>query len=153
MTYFALYLWKDLWESFLPLFLPRRPLVLLYCLWILWLGILFALCQRDKRFFSFVLLTMVGSFFFFLRFYLFIFREQGREEEREREMSMCGCLSRGPHWGPGLQPRHVPWLGVQPVTLVHSLLSTHCVTPARAPWWVFIHALGMIEFAANPPDA
>ena len=40
--------------------------------------------------------------------YLFLERGEGREKERERETSMCGCLSRGPHWGPGLQPRHVP---------------------------------------------
>ena len=30
---------------------------------------------------------------------------------------MCGCLSHGLHWGPGLQPRHVLWLGIEPVTL------------------------------------
>ena len=30
---------------------------------------------------------------------------------------MRGCLSPGPHWGPGLQPRHVPRLGIQLVTL------------------------------------
>ena len=30
---------------------------------------------------------------------------------------MCGCLSRGPHWGPGPQPRHVPWLGIELATL------------------------------------
>ena len=30
---------------------------------------------------------------------------------------MCGCLSRGPHWGPGPQPRHVTWLGIEPLTL------------------------------------
>ena len=45
---------------------------------------------------------------FFLRFYLFIFRERGREGERRIETSMCGCLSRALYWGPGLQPRHVP---------------------------------------------
>ena len=44
-----------------------------------------------------------------------MFRERGREEERE--ISMCGCLSCGPHWGPGLQPRHVPGLGIEPTTL------------------------------------
>ena len=27
---------------------------------------------------------------------------------------MCGCLSHTPYWGPGLQPRHVPWLGIEP---------------------------------------
>ena len=54
---------------------------------------------------------------FFKRFYLFIFRERGKEGERGKERSMCGCLSCGPHWGPGLQPRHVPWLGIKLVTL------------------------------------
>ena len=31
--------------------------------------------------------------------------------------SMCGCLSCTPQWGLGLQPRHVPWLGIKPATL------------------------------------
>ena len=35
-------------------------------------------------------------FFGFFRFYLFIFREKGREKKRGRETSMCGCLSRTP---------------------------------------------------------
>ena len=30
---------------------------------------------------------------------------------------MCGCLSHAPHWGSGLQPRHVPQLGIEPETL------------------------------------
>ena len=30
---------------------------------------------------------------------------------------MCGCLSHAPYWGPSPQPRHVPWLGIKPVTL------------------------------------
>ena len=33
---------------------------------------------------------------------------------------MCGCLSHVPHWGPGmpgLQPRHVPLLGIELETL------------------------------------
>ena len=35
--------------------------------------------------------------------------KQGRESGRERvkEISMYGCLSRIPYWGPGLQPRHM----------------------------------------------
>ena len=36
-----------------------------------------------------------------------IFRGEGGRK-RGRETSMCGCLSHTPHWGPGLQPRHVP---------------------------------------------
>ena len=38
-----------------------------------------------------------------------------------------------PHWGPCLQPRHVPGLGVELTTLWFAgLLSVHWVTPARA---------------------
>ena len=60
-------------------------------------------------------------FFFFLRFYLFNFREgKGKRRRRKREMSMCGCLSCAPYWGPGLQPRHVPWLGIELVTIFGS---------------------------------
>ena len=54
---------------------------------------------------------------FFYRFYLFIFRKRWSEGKRGRETSMCGCLSCGPHWGTGLQPRHVPWQGIELVTL------------------------------------
>ena len=68
-------------------------------------------------------------FLFFLRFYLFIFREKGREGET----SMCGCLLSAPYWGPGLHPRHVPWLGIKLVTLrFTSPRSIHWATPARA---------------------
>ena len=46
---------------------------------------------------------------------------------------MCGCLSHAPYWGPGPQPRHVPWLEIEPVTLWcadgHSI---HWATAARA---------------------
>ena len=40
--------------------------------------------------------------------YLFLDRGEGREKEMERKKSMRGCLLCAPHWGPGLQPRHVP---------------------------------------------
>ena len=69
---------------------------------------------------------------FFVRFYLFIFRERGRDRERGREISMCGCLSCALHWGPDLQPRLVPWLGIRLVTLwftdPHSI---HWATAAK----------------------
>ena len=51
------------------------------------------------------------------------FREGGKGGRKSgRETSMCGCLSRAPYWGPGPQPRHVPWLGFELITpLVHRL--------------------------------
>ena len=46
---------------------------------------------------------------------------------------MYGCLSLAPHWEPGLQPRYVPWLGIQPATLWFTVQhSIHWATPARA---------------------
>ena len=46
---------------------------------------------------------------------------------------MCGCLLHALHWGSGLQPRHVPWLGIGPATLWFAgWRSTHWATPARA---------------------
>ena len=75
-----------------------------------------------------------GFFFFFLRFYLFIYKERGRGEEKNwcvRDTSI-GCLSHTPNWGPCLQPRHVTWLGIKPATFrfigCHSI---HWATSAQ----------------------
>ena len=62
--------------------------------------------------------------FFVLIFYLFTFRARGREGERQGEKQQCvratsiHCLSHAPYWGPGLQPRHVPWPGINPAHLL-----------------------------------
>ena len=61
-------------------------------------------------------IVTVGMMSFFFKI-LFIFQEREREGERGRETSTCGCLLHIPHWGPGPQPRHVPWLGIEPETL------------------------------------
>ena len=46
---------------------------------------------------------------------------------------MRGCLSHAPCWGPGLQPRHVPWLGIEPATLWFAGQCSICwATLARA---------------------
>ena len=46
---------------------------------------------------------------------------------------MCGCSSGVPYWGPGHQPRHVPWLGIKPARLWFTgWYSIHWATPARA---------------------
>ena len=48
---------------------------------------------------------------------------------------MCGCLLCAPYWGPGPQPRHVPWLGIEPATLWFAGQHwIHWATPARALW-------------------
>ena len=45
---------------------------------------------------------------------------------------MCCCFSNAPNWGPDPQPRHVPWLGIEPITLWFiDWHSMHWATPAR----------------------
>ena len=63
-----------------------------------------------------------GLFFFFFFNILFIrFSREGKGgRKRRRETLMCerniNCLWHTPSQGPGPQPSHVPWLGIQPVT-------------------------------------
>ena len=49
---------------------------------------------------------------------LFIyFRQRGREgKEKEGNINVWLPLTHL-YWGPGLKPRHVPWLGMEPATL------------------------------------
>ena len=71
---------------------------------------------------------------FFKKYFVYLFLEsgEGREEERKRNISVW--LPPTPHnWAPGLQPRHVPWLGIEPATLWFTgQHSVHWATPARA---------------------
>ena len=62
-------------------------------------------------------------------FFFFFLREGKGRRKRGRETSMCGWLLYTPYWGPSPQPRHVPWLGIELVTLWfagrHSITETH----------------------------
>ena len=82
---------------------------------------------RKKLFYMFIDFILV----FYFRFYLFIFREGkgGREGEKHH----CVVASHvPPTGGPGLLPRHAPWLGIQPASLwIAGQWSIHRVTPAR----------------------
>ena len=53
---------------------------------------------------------------------------------------MYGCFLHAPQWGPGLQPRHVPWLGFESVTLWFTdQCSIHWATSARVESSSFIN--------------
>ena len=67
------------------------------------------------------------------------------------------------YWGPGLQHRHVPWLGIEQVTLCFAgWHSAHWATPARADdflWFGYVPRSGsdgssdsfLFNFWKNPP--
>ena len=69
-----------------------------------------------KTVFSKYLYIFFNNTFFFLKTILFIyFRERGMEAEREGEEHQCVVASHAPTTGDlALQPRHVPWLGIEP---------------------------------------
>ena len=53
-----------------------------------------------------------------------------------RETSICGCLLHAPLLGTWPTTRHVPWLGIESVTLWFTgWHSVHWTTPARAVYW------------------
>ena len=77
---------------------------------------------------------------------LFIYFWRGEVRKRGTETSMCGCFSRTPCQGPGLQPRHVLWLGIKLATLWFAgQCSIHWATPAKVsdPFFSYI-ATGVI---------
>ena len=73
------------------------------------------------------------KFIFFKDLFIYLFLEGKGRRKIGRETSMCGCLSCTPCWGPGLQPKQVPWLGIKPETLWFTgPHSVHWATPARS---------------------
>ena len=67
---------------------------------------------------------------FLKRFYLFIFRQSGREGEREGEKRQCVVASHTPPTG--LKARHGPWPGIKQETLWFAgWHPIHWATPAR----------------------
>ena len=69
----------------------------------------------------------------FLKILFIVFREGKGRRKTGKETSICGCLLHAPYWGRGLQPRHVPWLGIELVIVWFAgWHSIHWATPARA---------------------
>ena len=78
----------------------------------------------------------------FINFYKFfkilIFREGGREKGKCQWEISCALLA--PSWGPGLQPRHVPWLGIEPATFSVHRSALKSTEPHQPGWQVFFNA-------------
>ena len=60
-----------------------------------------------------------------------------REKEKERNIDVqeihrsVGCLLHAPDWGPGPQPQHAPWLGIELATFCFAGRHSICwATPA-----------------------
>ena len=72
---------------------------------------------------------------------------------------MFGCFLCVPYWGPALQPRHVPQLGIEPATLwFTSWHSIHWATPARLSQYLKLLLVALVFLLAghqisekNPP--
>ena len=63
---------------------------------------------------------------------------------------MCGCLSCTPYWGPGLESRHVPWLGIKWATLWFAgQRSIPWATPARAVLPFLTDPRRVVNFSAH----
>ena len=71
---------------------------------------------------------MKPAWYLFILKILFIFRESGRERGRE---ALIGCLLYTSRSGLNLQPRHVPWPRIEPVTF--SFWKRH---PTNYPHWL-----------------
>ena len=45
--------------------------------------------------------------------FIYLLLERGEGGERNTDVQEIGCLLHAPIWGPGLQPRYVPRLGIE----------------------------------------
>ena len=86
-------------------------------------------------------LSHTGQGQFLKRFYLFFYRERKGRGKTGRETSI-GCLSHTPNQGPGPQPQHVLWLGIEWATFQFTgWHSTHWVITARAQTFSWLNVL------------
>ena len=106
----------------------------------------FSLSSKINRL-HYVLPKILSFILFFLRFYLFIFRQRAREGGRERNINVW-LPHAHPDWGPGPQTRHMPWLGIELATLWFTgWCSIHWTTPARAKClFVFFNLTLQVNF-------
>ena len=91
-----------------------------------------SICGWESEYREGWLVVTLGFLKKILFIYLLIFREREREGERGREKHQyeresLNNLVKCPNWGPNLQPRHVPWLGIG--------LATFCFVGWRPTHW------------------
>ena len=97
----------------------------------------------DFSLFKLLFMILLWRFYLFLKI-LFISRK-GEKHQSTRGTS-TGCPLHTPNRGPGPQPRHVPWLGIKPVTFwIAGQHSVHWATPTRAENFIFTKLHVMYE--------
>ena len=77
-----------------------------------------------------LLYSLIHFVFLFKKDFIYLFLGRGeRGGEREgHETPICGCVSRTSYWGPGPQPRNVPWVGIEQVTLWFCRLALNLLS-------------------------
>ena len=81
------------------------------------------------------------SFLSFLKDFINLFLERKGGRKRGRETSMCGCLSGTPYRGPGRQPRHMPWQGIELATLWFTACTQSTEPHQPGPLFYFLYCL------------
>ena len=96
-------------------------------------------------------------YYFFLKDFIYFQRKgkEGKKGEKHgcaRRLTLVGCLSHTPSQGPGLQSRHVPWLGIELVTFRFAgWHSIHWATPARAQLsFLLLSPLSQLTYSPFP---
>ena len=80
-----------------------------------------------------LLSPFIKKWFYLLTYFL----DRGREGERGGEKHQCMVASCAPYRGPGLQPRHVPWLRIELVTFCSQ--STEHTNQGEKPFSLTQH--------------
>ena len=134
--------------TFVPLFLPLlsnalsptptvNPPLRGLCPWVLYS------CSLIRPFPFFLSLSPSSQpsghcqFIFLKILFIYFQRDEKGERKRRKETLMYCCLLCAPYWGPGLQPRHVPWLGIEPVGSQASAQCTEPHQPGPSVWSLF----------------
>ena len=100
-------------------------------------------CGNQAHFLSFMLLFWK---FYFLFLEILFYLSEGKGERKAekyqhvREKHLYPCFSHSPIWGPGLQPRCVPWLEIELTTFWFAgMRSIRWATTARAGFFFFFN--------------